>query len=309
MWTSSFFVESFDVFSTECGSASFPRRSFYCGRRRDCAAFLRSSFSLRPPLSKLPKQVFDHSSFSFLFFVHDYRLNHRVQFGSLFALSLQLLFHVFVSFRSQWFPLRPFLQRFLSTFLVAERRPTYRSNSDRRHPWLAVAIGILVFRTILCPATSLASRSRHVLRLLLSFKLSTIFSFLGEEHEEERDTQCMFSELKEAVSSDGSSHSSLQSSLSSSSSKCKISGPPPISHPPNSFFMSQLLFVLYKTPAMAVNMHDLGVCIPQRVSRSRTQSPSLQDPSTCLVHCSVARSLHAVSTFVECALRQRARQM
>ena len=94
-------------------------------------------------------------------------------------------------------------------FLLTERCPTYRENSDHRYPLSAVSITTLVFLTILCPAISLASRSWQVLRLPLSFSLSTIFPFQREGHEEARDTRCMVSESKEAVASDGSSHSSL----------------------------------------------------------------------------------------------------
>ena len=77
------------------------------------------------------------------------------------------------------------------------------------------------------------------------FLISTIFPS-GEGQEEERDTRCMITELKEAAASNGSSHSSLHSSTSSST-QGKSSGLPPISHPPNSLFTSQLLFVLSST--------------------------------------------------------------
>ena len=39
----------------------------------------------------------------------------------------------------------------------------------------------------------------------------------------------------------------------------------------------------------------------------RTLSTPLHDSSPCLVNCTVARSLHEMSTFVACALRQKAR--
>ena len=80
-----------------------------------------------------------------------------------------------------------------------------------------------------------------------------------EEHEDERDTRCMVSELKEAVASDFSSHSSLHSSLSSST-KGRSSRLPLIIHPPISLFTPHFLCVLCRTFATDANMHDLGVC-------------------------------------------------
>ena len=111
----------------------------------------------------LLQQISDHSSFSFLLlFVRDRKFDHFEPFLFSFSHFTHSFCSTYLSFLSQWSPLRPFLQRFLSTFLVGERCPTYLAKSDRRHLRMAVAIGILVFRAILCPAISLVSRSRHV---------------------------------------------------------------------------------------------------------------------------------------------------
>ena len=67
---------------------------------------------------------------------------------------------------------------------MAERCPTYRASSDRRHPRLAVAIGILVFRTIFCPAISLASRSKHSFLSHLPWRLPGVCSH------ESTDSKC-----------------------------------------------------------------------------------------------------------------------
>ena len=84
---------------------------------------------------------------------------------------------------------------------------------------------------------------------------------LVKEHEDERDTRCKVTEWKKAATSSIPIHSSANSSTSSPA-QSKNTSQPPISHAPNSLFMSQLLFVLHKTPATVVKMHDLGLCSP-----------------------------------------------
>ena len=146
-------------------------------------------------------------------------------------------------------------------------------SSDRRLPRLTVAIGILFFRTILCSAIFLASRSWHVLRLLSLFFTFDNLSRLEEEHEDERDTWCMVFELKESAASDGSSHSSLHSSLSSSSSSTqgKCSGLRSISHPSISLFTHHLFCVFCVRSWPPMSTCTTSVCAPlQMVSKLRT---------------------------------------
>ena len=153
--------------------ASLPLRGFSCWGFVEVALHLFVQVScfvlLFPSLSNLSQQISDHSSFSFLFSVHDCSLDHLVQFG----FSFHTFFTAFVPricpFLSLSSLLRPFQRRFLSNFLVAERCPTCCVNSDLRHPRLAVAIGTLFFRTILCPAIFLASLSWHVSRTAVVF--------------------------------------------------------------------------------------------------------------------------------------------
>ena len=80
-----------------------------------------------------------------------------------------------------------------------------------------------------------------------------------EEQEGEMDTRCMVTQWKGAAATDGSNHSSLHSSTSRPT-HTKSSGPPPISHPPNSLITLQFLCVL--CVATDANKHGLGVCLP-----------------------------------------------
>ena len=109
----------------EYGSASVPPRSFYAGLRRGCVASIRSGFLLRPPIPFFCEAAPSRSliiplSFCSCFFVHDCSLNHFVKF----RFSLNTFLTAFVPriclFFHSGFPLRPFLQRFLSTFPEAE---------------------------------------------------------------------------------------------------------------------------------------------------------------------------------------------
>ena len=99
-------VESFDVFPRNTVQLPFHFEAFFLGFVEVVLHFFDqvSCFVLLlPSLSKLPKLVSDHSSFSFfLFFVHDCSLNHVVQFGFSFRTFLTafvpricLFFHSF----------------------------------------------------------------------------------------------------------------------------------------------------------------------------------------------------------------------
>ena len=87
--------------------------------------------------------------------------------------------------------------------------------------WLAVVIGTLFLRTILCLTISRFS-------VMARFKTAVVGSLLllWEEHEDESDTRCMVSELEEAVFS----------LLSTSSAKSKSSRHPLFIHPSISLF-------------------------------------------------------------------------
>ena len=122
----------------------------------------------------------------------------------------------------------------------------------------------LTLRTILGPAIFLLIHNTFFKTAVCFYTFDNL-SLLGEEHEDDRDTRCMVCELKEAVASDGSSHSLLHSSLSSSS-KCKFSSlpiPHLLVHVPASFCHA---------PAIVVNMHDLGVCLPSSGSRDHVRN-------------------------------------
>ena len=138
-------------------------------------------------------------------------------------------------FFSQRSPLRQFLLRFLSTSLSAWQCPTYHASSVRRHLRLAVAIGISCSRTNLCSAIFHVSLSWHVSGLLLTSPTLDSLFLSWEEHEEERETRGIVSELKEAASSEVCNHSSLLSSLSTTP-KSKNSRLPFIIHPSISLF-------------------------------------------------------------------------
>ena len=125
-------------------------------------------------------------------------------------------------------------------------------------PLSGVAIGTFFFRTTLCPAFFLASRSWH-------FTFDNL-PHSEEEQEEERDTRCMVSELKEAEESDGSSHSSLRSSLSSSSAKGRSSRLPLIFPSPSSLptFCVFCVGLLSQMPTCTIS-----VCAPLQMVSNR----------------------------------------
>ena len=98
-------------------------------------------------------------------------------------------------------------------------------------------------------------------------------SLSGGEYEEERDTRCMVSELKEAEACDDSSHSTLHSSVSSSSTKGKSSRLLLITHPSISLFTHHFLCALCKTLTTDANMQELGVCSLPKWSRNCMRNP------------------------------------
>ena len=101
--------------------------------------------------------------------------------------------------------------------------------------------------------------------VMARFKTAVVFltfdclPILWEEHEDERETRCMVSESKDAASSDDCSHSSLLSSLSSSSSEGQGPKLPLFIHPSISLFTLHFLCVLCRIVATD---HVLGVCSP-----------------------------------------------
>ena len=147
---------------------------------------------------------------------------------------------MYLTLLSQRSLLRPSQRRFLSTF--PSRYPTYHANSDLLHPVLAVAIAtVLPYHSLLCHLSRFAVMALFRTSVVF-FTFDSLPLFL-EEHEEGRETRFMVSKLTDAVSSDSCSHSSLHSSLSSSSAKGRSSRLPFIIHPSISMFTPYLLCV------------------------------------------------------------------
>ena len=157
-------------------------------------------------------------------------------------------------FLSQLSLLRQFLLRFLSTSLLAWHGPTYHGNSVRHR------VFVFPYQSLLCHLSlfSVIARSRTA----VVFLTLESFSSVGCTYEDERETLCIVSVLKEAASSDIGNHSSQLSSLSLSPAEGRSSRLTLIIHASISLFFLHFLCVLCKTFATDVNMYDLGVYSP-----------------------------------------------